>query len=101
MPFYPFLQEGSATKIDYRIKGTLILTSLLEDLDHDSTELVNYPAECASCVSGSYEVSCLSSHWELMSGAFHDVGRGVCSYVHSVLNSLLAKIPQMLCVVWH
>ena len=33
MPCYPFLGEGSPTKIDYRKKGTLILTSLLEDLD--------------------------------------------------------------------
>ena len=32
MPFYPFLGEGSPTKIDYRKRGTLILTSLLEDL---------------------------------------------------------------------
>ena len=30
MPFYPFLGEGSPTKIDYRKKGTRI--SLLEDL---------------------------------------------------------------------
>ena len=29
---YPFLGEGSPTKMDYRKKGTLILTSLLEDL---------------------------------------------------------------------
>ena len=29
MPFYPFLGEGSPTKIDYRTK---ILTSQLEDL---------------------------------------------------------------------
>ena len=29
----PFLGEGSPTKIDYRKKGTLILTTLLEDLD--------------------------------------------------------------------
>ena len=28
----PFLGEGSPTKIDYRKKGTLVLTSLLEDL---------------------------------------------------------------------
>ena len=28
----PFLREGSRTKTDYRKKGTLILTSLLEDL---------------------------------------------------------------------
>ena len=28
----PFVGEGSPTKIDYRKKGTLILTSLLEDL---------------------------------------------------------------------
>ena len=32
VPFYPFLGEGSHTKIDYRKQGTLILTSLLEDL---------------------------------------------------------------------
>ena len=30
--FYPFLGEGSPTKIDDRKKGTLILPSLLEDL---------------------------------------------------------------------
>ena len=29
-----FLGEGSPTKIDYRKKGTLILTSLLADLDN-------------------------------------------------------------------
>ena len=33
MPFYPLLGEGSPTKIDYSNKvGTLILTSLLDDL---------------------------------------------------------------------
>ena len=32
MPFYPFLGEGSPAKIDCRKKGSLILTSLLEDL---------------------------------------------------------------------
>ena len=32
VPFYPFLGEGSPTKIDYGEKGTLILTSLPEDL---------------------------------------------------------------------
>ena len=32
MPFYLFFGEGSTTKIDYRRKGTLILSSLLEDL---------------------------------------------------------------------
>ena len=36
VPFYPFLGEGSPTKIDYRKKGTLILTSLLEDLVWES-----------------------------------------------------------------
>ena len=29
---FPFLGEGSPTKLDYKKKGTLILTSLLEDL---------------------------------------------------------------------
>ena len=33
MPFYPFFGEGSPTKIDYSKKGTLIATSLLDDLD--------------------------------------------------------------------
>ena len=33
VPFYPFVGEGSPTKIDYKKKGTLILTSLLEDLE--------------------------------------------------------------------
>ena len=32
VPFYPFWGEGSPTKIDYSKKGTLIRTSLLEDL---------------------------------------------------------------------
>ena len=32
VPFYPFCGEGSPTKIDYRKKGALILTSLPEDL---------------------------------------------------------------------
>ena len=35
VPFYPFLGEGSPTKRDYRKKGTLFLTSLLEDLVED------------------------------------------------------------------
>ena len=37
MPFYPFLGEGSPIKIDERKKGTLILTSLLEDLAESPT----------------------------------------------------------------
>ena len=32
MSFCPFFGEGSPTRIDYGKKGTLILTSLLEDL---------------------------------------------------------------------
>ena len=35
VPFYPFLGEGYPTKIDYGKKGTLILTSLLEDLVYE------------------------------------------------------------------
>ena len=36
VPFLtPFLGEGSPTKIDYRKKGTLFLTSLLEDLERN------------------------------------------------------------------
>ena len=37
VPFKPFLVEGSPTQIDYRKKGTLILTSLLEDLASNDT----------------------------------------------------------------
>ena len=33
MPFTPFFWEGSPAKIDYRNKGTLVQTSLLEDLE--------------------------------------------------------------------
>ena len=36
----PFLGEGSPTKIDYGKKGTLILSSLLEDLDHVKVAIV-------------------------------------------------------------
>ena len=32
VPFYPLLGDGSPTKLDYGKKGTLILTSLLEDV---------------------------------------------------------------------
>ena len=32
---YPFWGEGSPTKIDYRKRGTLILTSLLEDTNRN------------------------------------------------------------------
>ena len=34
VPLCPFSEEGSPTKIDYRKNGTLILGSLLEDLDN-------------------------------------------------------------------
>ena len=37
---YPFFGEGSPTKIDYRKKvGTLLLTSLLEDLEENASHL--------------------------------------------------------------
>ena len=39
MPFHPFLGEGSPTKIDYRKKVTLILASLLADLDDLTADL--------------------------------------------------------------
>ena len=47
MPLYPFLGEGSPTKIDYSTpkKGTLILTSLLEDLDEASVGLAKKRAQ--------------------------------------------------------
>ena len=35
--FYSFFGEGSPTKIDYRKKASLILTSLLEDLERFRT----------------------------------------------------------------
>ena len=43
VPFYPFLGEGSPTKIDYREKGTPILTSrLLEDLATEDKDKLNF-----------------------------------------------------------
>ena len=42
VPFYPFLGEGSPTKIDYRKEGTLILTSLLEDLAANALHANNF-----------------------------------------------------------
>ena len=33
VPFYPFFGGCSPTKIDYRKNGTLVLSSLLEDLE--------------------------------------------------------------------
>ena len=41
VPFYNFLGEDSPTKIDYRQKGTLFLTSLLEDLATERLPLIN------------------------------------------------------------
>ena len=38
VPFYPFLGEGFPIKIDYSKKGTLILPSLLEDLEEEEAE---------------------------------------------------------------
>ena len=39
VPFYSFLGEGSPSKTDYRQKGTLILTSLLEDVGGSCLQL--------------------------------------------------------------
>ena len=41
-PFCPYLAEGSPGKIDYRKKGTLILTSLMEDLEHMTARLGSF-----------------------------------------------------------
>ena len=53
MPFHSFLGEGSPTKIDYRKKGALILTSLLENLGMYSTEtcLVLFTASSVGQIS--------------------------------------------------
>ena len=40
MPFYPFLGEGSPTKINYRKMGALVQTSLLEDLVQEFADRV-------------------------------------------------------------
>ena len=45
VPFYPFLGEGSPTQINYRRKGDLILSSLLEDLVSDKLG-VSLPFHC-------------------------------------------------------
>ena len=42
VPFCPFLGEGSPTKIDYRKKGTLILTSVLEGFQSNPKEVCSY-----------------------------------------------------------
>ena len=59
MPFYPFFGEGSSTKIDYRKNGTLILTSLLEDLrfvlvqyrSSSAFDLLRSPVESSSVLT--------------------------------------------------
>ena len=43
---HPFLGEGSPARIDYRKKGTLILTSLLEDLVVKRTKQIVVPCSC-------------------------------------------------------
>ena len=43
VPFYPILGEGSFTKMDYRKEGTLILTSLLENLGFPSLGNLSSP----------------------------------------------------------
>ena len=43
MPFYPFLGEGSPTRIHYRKRGTLILSSLLENLGKLRQVVVGWP----------------------------------------------------------
>ena len=60
VPFYPCLGEGSPTKMDYKKKGTLILTSLLEDLancqvDPQSVDPMSFssvppPTAAVSCI---------------------------------------------------
>ena len=45
MPCYPFLGEGSPTKIDYRKKGALSLTYLLADLDVVESSDLNFLVE--------------------------------------------------------
>ena len=41
-PFYPSFWGGSPAKLDYRKKGTLILSSLLEDLVEDFSQLSRF-----------------------------------------------------------
>ena len=53
VPFYPFWGEGSPIKVDYRQKGTLILTSLLEDLISATPaipEQLRWKHRCGACV---------------------------------------------------
>ena len=55
VPFYPFLAEGSPTKIDYRKKGTLIPTSLLEDLVYEFVNPVFFTNCCLLFFSSALE----------------------------------------------
>ena len=55
-PFYLFFGEGSPTKIDYgNKKGTLILTCLLEDLEHvTAMVMTGWKLGCASPCNHGY-----------------------------------------------
>ena len=57
VPFYPFWEEGSPTKIDYSKKGALIQTSLLEDVANSNGANVLAGQGCAD-LSCCLRVSC-------------------------------------------
>ena len=63
VPFYLFLGEGCPTKIDYRKKFTLILTSLLEDLEYRATLAPTESCGLTSMLGAGfvslYNISCL------------------------------------------
>ena len=86
MPFYPFLGQGSPTKIDYRKNQIgyygygyqLILTSLLEDLDaaalgmlqQATAEVLKTMAEgiCPGSCAQSWREVPPSLHWHRTTG---------------------------------
>ena len=59
LPFHPFLGEASPTEIDYRKKGILILTSLLEDLGSFYFDSASTQVLCEVATNWRVWVSCL------------------------------------------
>ena len=95
MPFYLFFfgWEGSPTKIDYRKKGTLVLTSLLEDL-HLEPNTHSCPEGCpaGSLFFGPRDSeSSFGTPKVVATYAAINIERGYLSAYASVLQSLFAS----------
>ena len=80
MPFCPLLGEGSPTKVDYRKqKGTVILSSLLEDLAGEAF-LQNVQCEIKVNLSWAVFSACLRQPLPLQGSADSIVpGKAACA----------------------